>query len=126
MSPTRRDGASSSHGDALGGERPECGCGEGKSPRRESGPTRFLTGPQTSSLWVGSLPISHPSPHPGSGFNSPKVLSPRNKTCSRLLAGSPGGDPMAFPGPDGQGRWLRDAGTARYRGHGTAAGTDRC
>lgn len=55
------------------------------------------------------LPLKSPL---GSGFNLPKVLSPRNKTCSR--------DTMAFPGPDGQGRWLWDAVTARCRGHGTA------
>ena len=97
---------------------------EDKSQRWHPIPPSFSSDPKPAPSGSGFL-ISHLKSPPGSGFNSPKVLSPRNKTCSRLVAEDPRRDTMTFPGPDGWGRWVWGTLTDRYRGRATAgAGAD--
>lgn len=100
LSPNSWDRVSSSS-HALGGEKRErvrvFGMGGGSlvPPSSSSGSTPAPSGSEST-----HLPSQVPS---GPGFHSPRVLSPRNKTRSRLITGDPSRDTMAFPGPDGVG-----------------------
>lgn len=116
-------GRVSTSSDALGGEGRACG---GRIRVRGGIPSHPVSRQTPNQLPQGrGSPISHLKSPPGSGFNSPKVLSPRNKTCSRLVAEDPRRDTMTFPGPDGWGRWVWCTLTDRYRDRATAgAGAD--
>lgn len=90
---------------------------EGKNQRQEAPSIQFLhqcPSPPPS----GSDPSHYPSQVPsGSRFHSPRVLSPRNKNRSKLVAGGLGRETMALPGPDG----VRGAGSGTHRPTGAEA-----
>ena len=85
----------------LGGKEPE---------EAGSCPTQLLISSPNQPLRVGFIPSPISCPiQVNPGFHSPRVVSPRNKTRSKLVAGDPGKEIMAFPGPDA----VRGAGSGR-------------
>ena len=78
---------------------------EEESQRRESPSIQFLTSAPNHlprGLYSSHFPSQVTHPPSGPGWHSPRVLSPRNKNRSKLVAGDLGRETMApLPGPDG-------------------------